>query len=206
MPQSAINDVDVDLVLPAADIAPAIVRLVARRTEGEGESTMARDKELEPQLPSEETAVAEMKELFGAPSALTCPDCGGALWEVHDGRTIRYQCHVGHQYAIENLEAEQREAVDSALWSAVRVLEEHAELKMRMARRAAEGGLSTVSEGFASSARDAHEQAQRIRSVLFGHGGGKVTPPVPHRVATRAAAGRRKGARRNAKAARRRRS
>ena len=112
-----------------------------------------------------------------------------------------------HQYAIENLEAEQREAVDSALWSAVRVLEEHAELKMRMARRAAEGGLSTVSEGFAGGARDAHEQAQRIRSVLFGPGSGDGVPPLATRpAAARAAAGRRKAARRNIKTARRRRS
>src|SRR5205085_5420758 len=104
---------------------------------------------------------------FGAASSLTCPDCGGALWEVEDGRVMRYQCHVGHQYAPDTLETEQRDAVDSALWSAVRVLEEHAELKTRLARRAAGTGLKMVARGFEQGARDAHGQAQQIRSVLF---------------------------------------
>jgi len=129
-----------------------------------------RKKDLEPQLPSEETEVAEMQELFGPPSALTCPDCGGALWEVQENRVLRYQCHVGHQYAPENLEDGQRDVIDGALWSAVRVLEEHAALKMRMADRAAAGGLTTVSQGFFEDAHDAHEQAQRIRAVLFDLG------------------------------------
>jgi hypothetical protein len=52
------------------------------------------------------------------------------------------------------------------------VLEEHAELKTRMAARAAAGGLATVSEGFAEGAREAHQQAQRIRTVLFEMGNG----------------------------------
>jgi len=51
-------------------------------------------------------------------------------------------------------------------------------LKLRMAQRAAEGGLQVVSEGFAEGARDAHEQAQRIRTVLFrfGNGDGATEP------------------------------
>jgi signal transduction histidine kinase len=57
--------------------------------------------------------------------------------------------------------------IDGALWSAVRVLEEHAELKMRTANRASAGGLTAVEEGFAQSAREAHEQAQSIRMLRF---------------------------------------
>lgn len=170
MPRSALNVVDVDYVLPAADIATVLTRLSEERPDKgrtHGEKIMARSDELEPQLPSENTQVAEMEDRYGAASSLTCPDCGGALWEVQEGRVVRFQCHVGHQYAPDALDDGQRDAVDSALWSAVRVLEEHAELKMRMSRRAAENGLETVSEGFADGARDAHSQAQRIRSLLF---------------------------------------
>ena len=135
---------------------------------------MARRKELEPQLPAESTEVASMREMYGEASALTCPECGGALWEIEDGRVVRYQCHTGHQFAPDSLQSEQRDAVDGALWSAVRVLEEHAELKMRMARRALDGGLTNVSAGFEEGARDAHQQAQQIRALLFsaGNGGG----------------------------------
>ena len=133
---------------------------------------MARTDDFEPQLPTEETAVTEMTKRYGAPTPLTCPDCGGTLWEVEEDGVVRYQCHVGHRFAPETLEVEHHDAVDSALWSAVRVLEEHAELKSRLARRAEATGLELVAAGFQDGARDAHIQAQQIRSVLFAAPGG----------------------------------
>ena len=150
---------------------------------------MPRSSGIEPQQPAQHTDIRDMNALFGPPSGITCPECGGALWQVEEERVLRYQCHVGHQYAPDNLDAAQRDVIDGALWSAVRVLEEHAELKTRMARRAAEGGLQVVSEAFAEGARDAHEQARQIRSVLLtfdtGNGGARreaaraaVAPPA----------------------------
>jgi two-component system, chemotaxis family, protein-glutamate methylesterase/glutaminase len=167
MPESAIRSVDVDHVLPAAEIGPLIERLTREPARRKRRSDMPRPKQPEPQLPSKQTDVHDMNKLFGPASALTCPDCGGALWEIQDGRLVRYQCHVGHQYAPENLEAGQREAVDGALWGAVRLLEEHSELKTRMSKRAAEGGLELVAKGFAEGAQDARGQAERIRAVLL---------------------------------------
>ena len=167
MPQSALKHVEVDLVVPAAAIAAAIERLVASTVKAQRGSAMPRGTALEPQLQSDTTEVAHMKDLFGAPSGLTCPDCGGALWEVEEDKVLRYQCHVGHQYAPENLEDGQRDVIDGALWSAVRVLEEHAELKMRMADRAATGGMRMVSEGFTEGAREARHQAEQIRALLL---------------------------------------
>jgi two-component system, chemotaxis family, protein-glutamate methylesterase/glutaminase len=169
MPRSALQAVEVDHVLPAGAIAEILERLGEQMNEGA--SDMAGAKDLEPQLPSEQTEVASMEERYGAPSSLTCPDCGGALWELHDGQLVRYQCHVGHQYSQDGLETHQREAVEVALWSAVRVLEEHAALKMRMAQRAKRSGLHVVSEGFSEGAMEAHRQAQTIRSLLFGGNG-----------------------------------
>jgi len=49
---------------------------------------------------------------------------------------------------------------------AVRVLEEHANLKSGMAKRAADGGMKKVSEGFTEGARDAHDQAPAALSAV----------------------------------------
>jgi two-component system chemotaxis response regulator CheB len=166
MPLKAMQMVDVDQVLPAEKIAGAIVQLTTNEI-SQRRVAMSRSDTLEPQLAARDMPVSEMEEMFGPASALTCPDCGGALWEVRDDQVIRYQCHVGHQYGPESLEAGQREEIDSALWSAVRVLEEHAELKSRMARRAGESGLVTVAGGFAEGAQDARHQAQQIRALLL---------------------------------------
>jgi len=38
---------------------------------------------------------------FGARSTLTCPDCGGLMWELKDGALSRFRCHVGHAYTEE---------------------------------------------------------------------------------------------------------
>jgi two-component system chemotaxis response regulator CheB len=182
MPLNAIKYAGVDRIVPAHDLGATIASLTSGNDERQGGTKMPRRKnEIEPQAPHA-TEVSEMEELYGPPSGLTCPDCGGALWEIRQGRVVRYQCHVGHQYAPENLEQGQRDEIDSALWSAVRVLEEHAELKTRMAARATAGGLRAVSAGFTKGARDAHEQAQRLLAVLFDavNGGGMGAPATAH--------------------------
>jgi two-component system chemotaxis response regulator CheB len=153
MPTSAIAHVDVDAVLPAEDVAAMLVHLT--HSKPEGAVVMPIRKDPEPQLPDGATDVSTMQDLYGAPSSLTCPDCGGSLWEIVDGRVVRYQCYTGHQFAPDSLQSELRAAVDSALWSAVRVLKEHSELKMRLARRAEAGGLTNVSAGFVDGAREA---------------------------------------------------
>jgi two-component system chemotaxis response regulator CheB len=98
---------------------------------------------------------------------LEAPQIAGCL-----DRLCRPNDHQPHDVVPERLDGAQRDALDEALRSALRVLEDQAELKARMARRAAEGGLTVVSEGFAKGAREAHAQAQRLRSVLveLGHG------------------------------------
>ena len=170
MPLSAMSQVDVDHVAGAGEMAGLIERLVRAGYRGGGSSMSGRRAHPEPQLASGLTDVADMNAQFGPSSGLTCPDCGGALWEVEDGRVVRYQCHVGHQYAPESLDAGQRDTIDSALWAAVRVLEEHADLKARMARRAGDRGLEAVAAGFVQGAKGARAQAERLRSIIMQSG------------------------------------
>jgi two-component system chemotaxis response regulator CheB len=169
MPLSAMDNVDVDHVLSAAAIAELLVRTCGQPVEGE--VAMGRnhhgDDDVEVQIPGQSVEVDEMEALHGPPSGLTCPDCGGSLWEIDEGRLKRYKCHVGHQYSPDSLLAEQSDAVESALWTAVRTLEEQVELRTRMADRADAAGLTNVSEGFSERARESHQQAELIRRVLF---------------------------------------
>ena len=195
MPTSAIRHVVPAHVLNAAEIGLLIASLSGATVQGSPRMVVRKDAE--PQNPQEVTEVIDMQEAYGPPSALTCPDCGGALWEIREGQFTRYRCHVGHQYSPETLVVEQHEAVEAALWSAVRVLEEHAELRRRMAARADQAGLVPVSDGFEASARDSQQQAAQIRALLFA----RATPepdtddaPPARRPARRT---RRKAARRS---------
>jgi two-component system chemotaxis response regulator CheB len=164
MPLNVIENVAVDHVASTAAMPELIARLTARGT-SKG-TVMRRRKEPEPQDPNP-TEVDEMMATFGPPSGLTCPDCGGALWEIRDGNLVRYRCHTGHQFSPESLETSQRTDVEGALWTAVRALEEQAGLRKRMAERAQRAGLQVVHEKFAEAAQESHRQAAAIRELLF---------------------------------------
>jgi two-component system chemotaxis response regulator CheB len=167
MPLSALQFVEADHVLTTAGIAQLITESTV--ITHEGIRAMARaTQESEPVV--EELTIEEMKQEFGDASALTCPDCGGALWEIVDGQLVRYRCHVGHHYSAAGLDNGHGEVV---------VLEEHADLRSRMSRRADVAGLDAVSTGFADGAQIAHAQAQAIRDVLVAN----AIPPTRGRLA-----------------------
>jgi two-component system, chemotaxis family, protein-glutamate methylesterase/glutaminase len=188
MPLSVLSSVKVDHVLSASAIASAIVESVTGERRNKVVA-MKHRKEPEPQDRATTTQVEEMVETFGPPSGMTCPDCGGALWEVAEKGLVRYRCHVGHQFTGDGLDSALHDTVEGALWTAVRVLEEQAAMKQRMAERAQGAGLSMVREGFEAGSKDSHRQAQAIRELLFSR---KATKPAEAvRAEARSAAKRR---------------
>src|SRR5690348_9559188 len=73
------------------------------------------------------------QERGGKPSVLTCPQCGGVLWEMDDEQQLRYRCHVGHEFDGERLLAQHSDGLASALQAAVRALRENASISRRLA-------------------------------------------------------------------------
>jgi len=69
----------------------------------------------------------------GKPSVFGCPECGGVLWEIDQKGLLRFRRRVGHAYTASHLRAEQRFVVETALWAALRALEESASLYRRLA-------------------------------------------------------------------------
>jgi two-component system chemotaxis response regulator CheB len=169
MPESAMTFVDVDYVLPAAAIAPLLQQ--EARAPLEGAVAMGGNQD-DPQVPGVKTDISDMNSRLGLASGLTCPDCGGALWQVENGSLMRFQCHVGHRYSPESLVALQDERVERALWSAVRALEERADLHRRMASQTEAAGLAAVSASFGEQAEEATEHANRVRDLLTRPGAG----------------------------------
>lgn len=127
-------------------------------------------------------------ELPDAPSGFVCPECGGALWEVVDGKLVKYRCHVGHGFTANGLLTEQTRALENALWTALRALEENAALRRRMAQRFAGGPVPSIAREYEKNARDAEERAALIREVLLND----RVPPVTRGVRAAAAGARSK--------------
>lgn len=103
----------------------------------------------------------------GELTPFTCPECGGSLWEKIDGRQVRYRCHVGHAFNGESLLEYMSDEVESAFWTALRILEEHALLQERMAGRSESVKLLASAEQFRTRAADSRRQAEILRNLLL---------------------------------------
>jgi two-component system chemotaxis response regulator CheB len=97
---------------------------------------------------------------------MSCPECHGILWEVTDGNLLKFRCRVGHAYTDEALVAHQSDALEAALWTALRSLEEHGALLRRLGTRAARRGHAHSAAAFTERAMDAEHHASVIRNVL----------------------------------------
>ncbi len=95
--------------------------------------------------------------------ALSCPECGGSLWEMRLEGLREFRCHVGHVYSSRSLDAAQHGALERALWEAVRIAKDNAALAEHLSDDA-------VTHKFASEAlaysRNASEKRSRARSLV----------------------------------------
>lgn len=177
MPLSAIQNVEVARVLKAVDLAPALTELV--------HATIETLEEHAETMPAETPDIAETGDSLrvhappGTPAPYTCPECGGALWEVEEGRNLlRFRCHVGHAFTAEALLSEQDANFDNALWRALRALEENADLSRRMAERADRAGLADLARRYTTSSDEVEASARIIRNVLQREGLSRSPQPA----------------------------
>jgi two-component system chemotaxis response regulator CheB len=171
MPSKTVSRDHPDRVLPLDELAPAITAAVKRLSK---EAPMSQNGGDEMSLETEyATLDAEMLERDAPPgesSVYSCPACGGVLWELEDGGLLRFRCRVGHAYTAEGAAEAQSEAVEAALWTALRALQERAQLSDRLAERVGSAGANHSRARFEAFAREAREQADVIRRVLAGNG------------------------------------
>jgi len=98
----------------------------------------------------------------------TCPECNGVLWEVPElGGPMRFRCRVGHAYTGGTLLAEKVHSYESALWEALRALEESANLAHRMARSARAANNLRSAERFEQQAENKEQHAGALRAMLL---------------------------------------
>ena len=115
----------------------------------------------------------------GPPSALTCPECGGALWEQRVEHVMRYSCHLGHGYTGETLQDAYVREVEAALWSAMRHMIETAELHRRLAVRLRESGPKDRAEDYEQRAQESERRAAVLRDLLVNDRVGGLIGRIP---------------------------
>src|SRR5207244_8623223 len=114
MPENAIREVSIDHVAKVREIAQTIVQLSAPVEVYAGPQmggTVSDEQNRELDLPDLDGSAARSANV-DMPSGLSCPSCGGALWEREEAGVTQYRCYLGHNFALANLVADHWETVE----------------------------------------------------------------------------------------------
>jgi two-component system chemotaxis response regulator CheB len=161
MPESALEHVDVDHILVAAEIGRSLAKMAAVRHDGrvgqDDTPVVSRAPEID----------MEAQFILDHPVAVTCPDCGGALRQSQLGPLTQFSCHIGHVYTMEVVLAAQFLALERFLEQAMRSLSERAELCRMMASKLPQLETNSAERELWISARqEAFDQTQPLRQIL----------------------------------------
>ena len=170
MPASAMQNARADHVVPIDEMAALLERLVREPIpDAVPVRAFARDEDSRENAYSafDLDMIENPEQHPGEPSTFGCPDCGGTLWRIRDGDLIRYRCRVGHGWTGEALIERQEASLDTALWTALRALEESVTLNNQLAGRFEKRGVAKMASRYRDNARLALERADVIRDVIM---------------------------------------
>jgi two-component system chemotaxis response regulator CheB len=149
-----------DRMLPIDAIGSALVSMVGHAVvPGSLSQTLLLEAEIDREGIVRPDKVAQL----GPQTTLVCPECHGPMWDVQDPKVRRYRCYLGHAHTARELLGTNAEQVETALWSAIRALNDRAvtlETMAMDAQRAERVGLRAT--------RARRPGAGRARAQLHG--------------------------------------
>ena len=166
MPSSALEHVQVDYTLSVDKIGPMLVQLAQQQVEEPALLAGLEEMELETKMAEFDPNTLQSEQRAGTPSVFSCPECGGVLWELHDGDLLRFRCRVGHAFSVDSIISAQAEQVEDALWEALKTLQETATLARRMAAQARKRGQNYLARAFERREENANQRSAVIQRVL----------------------------------------
>ncbi len=165
MPLSAISNIDVDYVLRIDQIAELLMSLPL--VEATAVSNPGPEEHEYKDILEMPVNNLQEKILSAKPTHFTCPQCGGILSEKVPGDSAEFRCRVGHAFSSGHLESALSTNAESALWNAIRVLEEKEELYKRLATRMKDMKSHSSEIHFSKRGNAASKDAETIRSILL---------------------------------------
>ena len=102
MPQTALDLEGPEYVMPLTEMPALLANLVSQPA---GETRPVPNwVQLEVEVAKNGNSTMDKMDRVGQRSALTCPDCGGVLWQINENGLVHYRCHVGHAYLADVME------------------------------------------------------------------------------------------------------
>lgn len=106
-------------------------------------------------------------ERRGRVTVFTCPECGGSLWQADEKKLMQFRCHVGHVYHAETLLEDQANALEAALWTAVRIFKERNLLTRQLAEQESRRGDAEAAARFQEQADQAARYGELIQQYVL---------------------------------------
>lgn len=166
MPRSVIEHVAVDKIGTAAELGALVDGLCRTPVIQNPPAPVREETEVEIGLAELGPAAMAGADRPGRPAGFGCPECHGSLFEIEEGDVLRFRCRVGHAWSAAGLLVQQGEAMENALWMALRSLEERAALSQQLAGRASERGNVLSRARFLDQAEEASRSAELVRLLL----------------------------------------
>lgn len=162
MPQNALAATEVDHCVPVEQMGALLARLVQQDVAAD--PAPPESLQLEVAINRGENLVENLQAI-AQPAGISCPDCGGGLYEVNGARPLRYRCHTGHAFSARALERAQADSGEQTLRSGVRALQERELLLRRMATVADATGDAPQAEAARRQADRLHAQVRELRTL-----------------------------------------
>ncbi|MCF6158534.1 MAG: chemotaxis protein CheB [wastewater metagenome] len=167
MPRNVLEHVEVDYCLSLSQIASHLVEITKTPFEKKAIFPVPGKVMIESGIPKMKGATAENMEKIGNPSPFTCPECSGNLWEIKDGKLFRFRCRQGHAYSPSSLLTAQSDTVESALWAALRAMEENADFYQRMAVKERELNNTMLAKQYEENAKETEVHIETLLHVVL---------------------------------------
>ncbi|TDS13193.1 chemotaxis protein CheB [Sphingobacterium paludis] len=133
MPRNVLSNIDVDYRVSAHEITYVLADIYSR---GEcSPQEVPKDLQQEAAITLRMSSNMESTTALGAPTLMTCPDCGGVLTKIEEHGHARYRCYTGHVFSEAQLNDQYLKRTEETLWVALRMMEERRNFIMSMDER-----------------------------------------------------------------------
>ena len=165
MPLSVLNSMDVDESISLGEIGLRINDYSENPRESISE--IPEDIKFEAEINEKLIVDINAVRALGQHSVFTCPDCGGGLWEVKNGRLSHYRCYIGHSYTERDLLQKQGESLEGAVWVAIRMMEERRKLLTKLEDSTMQKGFKSMATEHRLKRQELDEYIDRLKGLLF---------------------------------------
>lgn len=169
MPATALRYVEIDHTVRIANAGALLTRLIAQTAPAEEVFPTTPAIEIESNIAEQVMNTREFLEnveRIGERTTYTCPDCNGAIWQIGAEEPLKLRCHVGHSFTGEVFTAEQSRNVESALWSAIRIMEEKVTFSRQLAERKRTRNLPEEAAAYEKEANDLDHEVTKVRDLV----------------------------------------